>query len=175
MFNKKKKIIIVIGCLVLGVFVYVFSPKAENYLRWKIAVEAAGGFPFQIGLTNIVTTPCVLVSAKCTPIFPLSLCDSAPSCLDYETISGTWAGGMGSSPTNAKILVKYTTASQAGLIPGGQLIAGGMGPTLMDSGVVAGVGGCAGCVAAETVQIKKFKNWFAGKISNFIIAGSKDN
>jgi len=60
------------------------------------------------------------------------------------------------------------------VLPGGPLIAGGMGPTLMDNGVLGGIGGCfgAGCVAKEIKPIQKFKNWFTDKVSNFIIAGN---
>jgi hypothetical protein len=60
-----------------------------------------------------------------------------------------------------------TSLMAAGVVPGGQLIAGGMGPTLMDNGVLAGQAGCVGCMA----QAKEEKGWF----DKYIIAIFQDD
>ena len=164
MFSKKK--ILLFACvLILGIFVYVFTPKVEHYLTWKRAVKAAGGFPYQIGLVNVVITPCATTGTPpvCTG-GTLCYIKDAATCLNYSDVSGTPAGGMGSNA-----LFANTAISQAGLISGGQLIAGGMGPTLMDSGVLASAGGCAGC-AAKADLTDRIAGWL-----KFIIAGKRGN
>ena len=163
----KKKIILIGSVLVLSVLVYIFSPKIDNYFKWKRAAEAAGGFSYQIGLVGAVITPCTLTPPPVVACVGGTLCyikDQA-SCLMYSDVSGTPAGGMGS---NAIFL--NTAIAQAGLTQGGQLIAGGMSPSLMDSGVLASTGGCFGCVAKASPK-EKLKKW----IYDFIIAGNKDN
>ena len=68
-----------------------------------------------------------------------------------------------------------TALAQAGVTPGGQLIAGGMGPVLMDNGVLAGPGGCYNCLAKLDWKAKfKKKTEYLFK---YIIAGigKKDN
>lgn len=180
---NKKKIFIILGVLILSVFVYVITPKVDSYFMWKRAAKAAGGFPYQIGLTNVRITPCVPSQpfntncvgepASLDAASATELCTFKPVvntvnfldiCANNSYVTGTMAGGMGSEAlfTNAAI-------SQVGLTLGGQLIAGGNSPVLMDSGVLASGGGCSGCVA-QTGLTEKIKNWF-----DFIIAGKRDN
>lgn len=180
---NKKKILIIAGVLVLGVLVYVFAPKVENYLRWQRAVKAAGGFPYQIGLTNVRITPCVpkppdnatCIGAPTSPDAAMAtkLCVFKPVanpvnptdiCVNNSYVTGTMAGSMGN-----EALFTNTAISQAGLLFGGQLIAGGMSSVLMNSGVLASVGGCAGCTAKAGL-IDKIGSWF-----KFIIAGKRGN
>ena len=163
MFNKKK-IIFFVCILILSVLVYIFAPSVVVYFKWQKVVKAAGAFPYQIGLTNVVTIPCFTTGSPpiCTG-GTLCYIKDAASCTLYSNVSGTMSGGMGD-----KALFLKTAIAQSGLTQGGQLIAGGMSPVLMDSGVLASGGGCYGCYASLNV-VDKIKNWF-----DYIIAGIKD-
>jgi len=141
-------------------------------VRWQNGAQAVGGYPYQIGLTNVIIIPCV------TTGYP-PICEGGTLCytLDvarctgptgHSDVSGTPSGGMGS---NALFL--NTAIIQAGLTSGGQLIAGGMSPVLMDSGVLASSGGCSGCTA-KSGTTDKFFAWFK-KLDKYIIAGFKGN
>lgn len=178
MLNKKRKILI-ISILILSVAVYIFMPKVNSYFRWGRAAKAFGVTPYQIGLVEVEIVNCVTVPPipppvpQCTPtttlcgfLPPGSMCDS------HAYIIGIPSGGMG---VDALFLISNITL--AGVTQGGQLMAGGMGPATMDSGILAGAGGCAGtgCAFIETGPIERFKNWFANKLSDFIIAGNRDN
>ncbi|MFH1233733.1 MAG: hypothetical protein V1649_03755 [Patescibacteria group bacterium] len=155
-----KKFILIFSSVVLtlGLVVY-FLPNITTSWRWQKAVEASASFPYQIGLTNAIIIPCVLT--------PAGLCAGGPLCLDpvrcilYSDVSGIPAGGTGSNGLFLK-----TAIIKAGLTPGGQLIAGGMSPVFMDSGVLASAGGCFGCIAKANFTDKIF-NW----IDKYIIAG----
>lgn len=162
MFSKKRIIITTIVC-VLFILVYVFTPIIENYFKWKQYAKAAGALPYQIGLTNVVIIKCFTTGSP--PVCAggtLCIMKDAASCTFYSDVSGTPAGGMGSNG-----LFLNTAISTAGLTPGGQLIAGGTSPPLMDNGVLASSGGCSGCYA-KSDTIDKIKNWF-----DYIIAGFK--
>ncbi len=180
----KKKMFIIFSVLVLSVFVYVFTPKIESYFMWQRAVKAAGGFAYQIGLTSVRITACVpnqpdntaCIGALISPdaVIATTLCgtkllvnpvDPEDICVNNSYVTGMMAGGMGGEAlfTNSAIL-------QVGLSPGGQLIAGGLGPTLMNSGVLASVAGCSGCIARLDIK-NKIRKWFY----DFIIAGKRGN
>ncbi len=141
--SYKKGIIYFIIFLLLLFLIYFFTPKVAGYFRFRQAVKAAGGFPYQIGLTNVTVVPCVTTGVPpiCTGGVLCSVLDAA-RCVMYSEVSGAQAGGMG----NNALFLK-TAIAQAGLYPGGQLIAGGTSPALMDNGVLASFGGCYGCVA----------------------------
>ena len=159
----KKKIIYFMVFLLILFLVYFFTPRVVGYFEWQKVAKAVGGFPYQIGLTTIVVTPCFTTG---TP----PICTGGTLCftLDpvrcnlYSDVSGVPAGGMG----NMALFMK-TRLAQSGAHPGGQLIAGGMSPVLMGSGVLASTGGCAGCVVKADDVVDEIKNWF----NNFIIAG----
>jgi hypothetical protein len=170
----KKKILLLISVLIASVLIYVFTPWVASYFRWQRAIKAASSFPYQIGLTNTQITWCVVsCNDSCCQgargdQTATALCNTkGPGvCANYAYVSGTPAGGMGSGA-----LFPITMMGEAGVSTGGQLIAGGMGPTLMDSGVLAAIG-CAGSGCAFSFNFKnKIRDWFY----NFIIAGNRNN
>lgn len=161
--SKRNKIIVfIVLLLILLVLVFVISPKALSAWQWRRAARAAGGLPYQIGLTKAAIIQCVTTGNPpiCTG-GPLCATLDAARCAAYSEINGTPSGGMGE---NALFL--NAAIAQAGLTPGGQLIAGGMSPVLMDQGVLASAGGCYGCVAKQGMADKIFA-W----LDKFIIAG----
>lgn len=145
-------------------------------VRWHKAAQSAGGYPYQIGLTKAVITKCVTTGTPPTcvgagvPPDPIAtpLCNTkGPGiCTAYSVVSGLPAGGMG---TNALFLT--TSVAKAGLMPGGQLIAGGMTMTEMDSGVLASAGGCYGCGLgkADSNLLDRIAS-----VAVYIIAGIRD-
>ncbi|NCO80110.1 hypothetical protein CO116_00910 [Candidatus Falkowbacteria bacterium CG_4_9_14_3_um_filter_38_19] len=156
------KKILTLFCLAILFFAFLLAPSAYQSLKWQQAVEAAGGFPYQIGLTKVVIVNCVTTGIPpiCTGGILCNTLDAA-RCPLYVDVSGTPAGGMGKNALFSLIAI-----GQAGLTAGGQLIAGGMSPVLMDSGVLASAGGCYGCVAKNSLP-DKFLAWF----DKYIIAG----
>lgn len=163
-----QKKIICLFCLAVLFFAFLLAPLAYKSFRWQKAAEAAGGLPYQIGLTNAMIIKCFV-----RPLPPPPTCMGGLLCnvLDanrcnlYSDVSGTPAGGMGFNALFSNMAI-----IAAGLTPGGQLIAGGMSPVLMDSGVLASAGGCFGCMA-KTNLTNKFFNW----LDKYIIAGIKGN
>ncbi|MDO8668571.1 MAG: hypothetical protein Q7K35_05835 [bacterium] len=155
----RKVIIFLIFVAIISVSgFYYFWPEAPLIK----AAQSAGGYPYQIGLTNVIVIPCVTTGVPpiCTGGTLCNLLDVG-RCALYSDVSGSPAGGMGS---NALFLI--TAIAQAGLTSGGQLIAGGMTMTQMDSGVLASAGGCYGCMAKAGFK-DKIINWF----DKYIIAG----
>lgn len=173
MIIRKKIILIFTGVILILMLVILFLPNVVSGWRWQKAVEASSGFPYQIGLTKVVITPCIPTVPPALPVcnpttippLPPLLCGfrDFATCAGYSLVSGVPAGGMGSSALFSNIAI-----AKAGLTPGGQLIAGGMSPVLMDSGVLASAGGCFGCVAKNNF-IDKTLNW----ADKYIIAGFK--
>ena len=161
--------ILALFCLAILFFVMLLAPSAYQSLKWQQAVEAAGALPYQIGLTAVKIIQCqpsCCSQAGCRCCVGGALCATLlteAQCLLHSEASGTPAGGMGS---NALFL--NSAIAQAGLTPGGQLIAGGLSPVLMDQGVLASAGGCYGCVAKQGLADKIFA-W----LDKFIIAGFK--
>lgn len=178
--KKSNKIIfslITIAFILLGGL--FFTHKSVSSWRWNKAAEAAGGLPYQIGLTNVKISQCA--PSCCTPATGCTCCMGNPPagalcaardvlrCSMYSGVMGTQAGGAGNSG-----LFLTTSIGKAGLAEGGQLIAGGMSMTEMDQGVLASGGGCFGCTA-KTENVKdKIYSWLE-KIDKFIIAGFKGN
>jgi len=165
MANKKKITIIFILAVILTGMAYTIIPLASNKIMMRQAARAAGAMPYQIGLTKVITIPCVTtgVPPVCeggTLCFTLDVA----RCTLYSDVSGMPAGGMGSMA-----LFQKTAIAMAGLMPGGQLIAGGMGMTLMDSGVLASAGGCYGCMAKANMLDK------IGGVYDYIIASFRDD
>ncbi|MFH0956086.1 MAG: hypothetical protein V1801_02655 [Candidatus Falkowbacteria bacterium] len=171
--KKTNKIIIsVILVVILALLAFLIFPKALSAWHWRQAASAAGGFPYQIGLTKALINKCVLsiteppvcigttppASELCSTIIDLERCPL------YSDVSGTPAGGMGNNA-----LFSNAAIAKAGLTPGGQLIAGGMSPVLMDQGVLASAGGCFGCVAQNGIADKIF-----AFVDKYIIAGIRD-
>lgn len=149
----------IIIVLVGGYFYYL--PE----VRWHKAVESAGGYPYQIGLTKTIQTPCVVTNSVCVGG---TLCTvKAPGiCATYSEISGMMSGGSGTMA-----LFSQTQTSMAVYKPGDSIIAGGMTMTEMDSGVLAAPGGCAGCGMgkADSNIIDRIAS-----IADYIIAGFRD-
>ncbi len=156
----KKKLTFLIALVV--VIAFLFAPRVERHLEWESAAEAVSSFPYVLGLTNVIMIPCTTTGTPpiCTGGTYCNIKDAA-TCTTYEDVSGTQSGGMGN-----EALFSIMQISQAGLTSGGSLIAGGMGPTLMDSGVLASSGGCSGCTARAS-RFDRIKTWF----NDFIIAG----
>jgi len=152
---------IIIVLTAIGFAVY---PLAGRQIASRYIAKAAGSMPYQIGLTQVLETPCVEVSGDCEPLITLCGTLDPVRCELYSFVIGTQAGGMGN-----QALFLNAAIAQAGLTPGGQLIAGGMGPTLMDSGVLASAGGCYGCMAKANMLDK------IGGIYDYIIASFRDD
>lgn len=172
---RKKILVFGLGVFLVFSFFYFLNPRVENYTRWNRTAEAVGGFPYEIGLTGVAVIPC-LTSGVPPVCFGGVLCATLDParCNLYSDVSGTPAGGAG---TNALFLKASLT--QAGVIPGGQLIAGGMSPVFMDSGVLAGMIGCVGvgCIANKENEsryaiINNTRSWIDAV--KFIIAGKKE-
>jgi hypothetical protein len=132
-------------------FLYIFVNIFISAKFWSEARASVNAIPYQIGLTKVVITKCVTTGYPpiCTGGMLCSVKDAA-TCSLYSDIEGTPAGGMG---MNALLLDSMMMI--AGLTPGGDLIAGGMGPTMMDSGVVASWGGCSGSACAKSDKYSK--------------------
>lgn len=169
--TKRKKVIwsvSVVFIVVIMFFSGIGINKINKQIEWNMAVDATGAMPYQIGLTESMIIQCM--PSCCTPTCTccagaggvLCATKDAAQCSLYQEVQGSPAGGMG---MNALFL--ETSVIQAGLSPGGQLIAGGMSPPLMDTGVLASAGGCAGCVVRSTPT--KIKDFF-----KYIIASFKD-
>ena len=160
----KKIILIFSGAIfILGLVIY-FLPNITASWRWQKAVEASASLPYQIGLSNAIIIPCFVTPATVCAGGTLCFVTDPARCLLYSDVSGAPAGGLGSNALFLK-----TAIIQAGLTPGGQLIAGGMSPVLMDSGVLASAGGCFGCMS-KTKAVDKFFAWL-NKLDKYIIAG----
>jgi len=154
--------------IILVIIILFFSGfkinRINKQIEWDMAVDAMGSMPYQIGLTNVMITKCFTTTPP--PICNGgTLCSSKDfaTCSNYSDVEGTPSGGMG---MNA--LFSQTAIMQAGLSPGGQLIAGGMSPVFMDSGVLASMGGCAGMGCMVRSNPEKVKDFF-----RYIIAGFK--
>jgi hypothetical protein len=165
--KKRSKIVLSLTLAALFIVLGVFAHKSTISWRWNNAVSAAGSMPYQIGLTKVIIIPCVT-----TGIPPVcvggTLCQTLDvgRCSLYSDVSGSPAGGMGSMALFQKIAI-----AKAGLMPGGQLIAGGMSPVFMDSGVLASAGGCYGCTVKSGTG-NRFLAWLE-KLDKYIIAGFK--
>ena len=166
-----KIIILVILTIALALLACFIFPKTLSAWHWRQAAEAAGGLPYQLGLTNVMITPCVITAGVCVGAGADQTATAACNtkgpgvCTIYSYVSGAPAGGMGISA-----LFLNSSITQAGLTPGGQLIAGGMSPVLMDQGVLASAGGCFGCMVKEKTVDKIFA-W----LDKYIIAGFRRN
>lgn len=160
-----KKIIWFFGLFVL-LAALLLSLSAYRSFRWHQAAKAAGGLPYQIGLTNVIIMKCftTVIPPVCAGGILCSTLDIG-RCNLYSEVIGTPAGGTG---INALFL--DMAIAQAGLTIGGQLIAGGLAPVAMDSGVLASAGGCYGCGLAKAGWTDKFFNW----LDKYIIAGFKE-
>lgn len=149
---SKKKIIILSIITVLIIAGLLIIPKINHYIEWKQAEAAASSMPYQIGLTNVITDMCRVQPMGTAPPqcwgtkqqaaakLCMTLTSQIAKCPLYTEVNGTKAGGMGN-----QALFLNTAIAKAGVSDGGQLIAGGMSLVLMDSGVLAGKGGCFGC------------------------------
>ncbi len=175
--KKTGKILIFSIVFICLSFLIFFGVNLDKYANLQLGREAvaAGGFPYQIGLTNVRITKCQVTLGVCVgvgvdagPATALCNTKSPGVCESYRYVSGVPAGGMGTAA-----LFLFPNLSFAGVSTGGQLIAGGMGPTMMDGGVVAGPGGCvgSGCARVEDENLwKKTKLAF-----KYVIATTKNS
>jgi len=145
--------------IVLAAIGFAVYPLASRQIASRYIAKAGGGCPYQIGLTQVEEIPCVENLGDCEPLVPLCGTLDPARCNLYSEVIGEQAGGMGSMA-----LFQNIALVEAGLTPGGQLIACGMGPTLMDTGVLASAGGCFGCLAKANVWDK------IGGVYDYIIA-----
>ncbi len=158
----KRKILIIFGFfMLLAVTAYFFIVNSGKFHLFQGA-QAVGGYPYQIGLTGVTITSCATTGYP--PVCAggtLCYVKDPLTCAFYVDVIGMPAGGMG-----IKALFSNTSILIAGLAQGGQLIAGGMGPVLMDNGVLASSGGCYGCLA-KVNKIDKIKQVFDYVIASF--------
>jgi hypothetical protein len=149
--------------VVLATGYYYYLPQ----VRWHKAVESAGGYPYQIGLTNTIQTPCVVsCNGGCCSGGTLCVAKVPGICATYSEISGSMSGGLGTMA-----LFSQVQTSMAAYKPGDSIIAGGMTMTEMDNGVLAAPGGCAGCGLGKADS--NIIDRIAG-VATYIIAGIKD-
>ena len=155
--STKKRIICLFVCVMIVSFLIWLVP---DVIKYRKAVKASGGLPFQVGLTKSVLTKCI--TDPDTGTCPNhDLCLMAPGkCAAYTAVDGTPAGGMGS-----QILLADVTIGKIGLTQGTSIIAGGKSPVLID--VSASIGGTAYGIGR---RIDKVLDWF-----DFIIAGNFRN
>lgn len=154
--------LIVIILLFIGAYNY-YLPAA----RWQKAVEAEGGYPYEIGLTGTSQIQCqVSCDGACCTGGKLCTVKIPGVCATYSEISGSMAGGMGTMA-----LFSLTQTSAAGYKPGDSIIAGGMTMTEMDNGVLADPGGCSGCTLGKADS--NLFDRIAG-VADYIIACFKD-
>lgn len=173
MFEKKIFVFLLLIIAVLVLSGIVAMPKIKSKLGWKSAADAAASLPYQIGLTKAIVTPCVVlppphcsVGGPSPDPLAVAACSikDVGQCTLYSYVSGMKAGGMGTGALFSNIAI-----AKAGLTPGGQLIAGGMSPVLMDNGVLVSAGGCFGCTAKAEGLFNKIAD-----AADFIIAGFKN-
>ena len=151
-------VIAIVLIVIAGYFYYL--PKA----RWAKAAEAAGGYAYQIGLTNTTQMQCtVSCDGACCTGGTLCSVKLPGVCATYSEISGSMSGGSGTMA-----LFSLTQTSMAGYKSGDSIIAGGMTMTEMDNGVLATPGGCSGCGMG-----KADSNLFIriAAVAKYIIAG----
>lgn len=161
---KKLFIISILISAVLISGYYYYLPE----VRWHKAAQSAGGYSYQIGLTNTTQMQCtVSCNGACCTGGTLCTVKAPGICATYSEISGTMAGGSGTMA-----LFSLTQTSMAGYKPGDSIIAGGMTMTEMDNGVLATPGGCSGCGLgkADSNVLDRI-----AKIADYIIAGFKNN
>ena len=163
---RKLLIFLTLIAIVLIGGYYYYLPE----VRWQKGVQAAGGYPYQIGLTNVGMIECV-------PSTPPPKCNGGNLCnaVDFATCSNYWevtgasAGGTGQPP----LLLSQIAIGQAGLMVGGQLIYGNTTNSmyLSPNAVLASAGGCSGCGMgkANSSIIDRIAN-----VANYIIAGFRD-
>ncbi len=186
----KKRVIIIATIVCLGVFGSFGLVRLNSFLEWRLAAEAAGNMSMQIGLVNTVISKCMPscqtpagVATCCIPVTgaggmcPLYVPGANGTydigCPLFSDVTGIMAGGMANLA-----LVSNIALSQAGLMPGGQLIYGGttnnmsMMPPAAPNVVLASAGGCYGC--ATMAKDTPFWKQKLAMLYKVIIAGFKD-
>jgi len=159
--RKASLFLIFIAIVLIGGY-YYYLPQ----VRWQKAVQAVGGYPYQIGLTNTTQISCtVSCNGGCCMGGTLCTVKAPGICTTYSQISGMMSGGSGTMA-----LFSLIQTSMAGYKPGDSIIAGGMTMTEMDNGVLATPGGCAGCGMgkADSNLFNRIAN-----VAVYIIAGFK--
>lgn len=159
--NINKKRFFLSCLLVVLVMIGVFS---ANYRHYRSMISAAGGYPYQVGLTNTMIAPCVVSGYVCIATGgkadATAACNTKGTgvCASYSYVSGQQSGGMGDGA-----LLQKSVIQKIGLVAGASYIGGGTSAVLMDNGVSASIGGTAYGVARAT-----------DRLVDFFIAGGKE-
>ena len=129
-------------------------------------VKASGGCPTELGIMNVVLIPCAPSGGGCQGLGAV-LCPRATACATTQEVKGAMAGGSGNMALFSNIMI-----GQAGVSPGGSLLACVSSPTMTDGGTLAGVGGCTGpgCAMIKKDPIERTIDWF----KDIFIAGSRE-
>jgi len=151
---------------VIFMFVFIFwGLNVDKYANLQLGREVVAGmtYPTELGLINVTVMGCqpsCCTGSICTCCSNGSLClsDTAPLC-PRATVTGIPTGGDGD-----KGLFLKTSLAAAGISQGGQLIAGGMGITMMDSGTLAGNGGCVGS-GCSAINIESKNLWDKSRLA----------
>ena len=145
MFTKKRIILVIVVIIILGLAIWL----VPNIMKYRSAVQASSGFPYQVGLTKTVLTKCILDPDTGTcPNH--DLCLMAPGeCAIFTAVDGSPSGGMGS-----QVLLSDATIGIIGLVSGASYMGGGSSPVLMN--VSASIGGISYAVANKVNQAIDF-------------------
>ena len=183
---KLKKINkIIIFTLVLILAFTWGGVNLNEKIEWQMAEDLLAGsaFPVEPGIMTSIHIPCFTTGTPpvCAGGQTCST-KTVADCVLYTDVSGTLAVAINSELVPKDIILANAESynqdtvelaqsmatnylfsninmGMAGLIPGADLIAGGMSPTMMDSGPLASWGGCANCVKSEGI-IDKTKEKF---------------
>ena len=161
----KKKVTLAVVFVIIGFLVFT-GPRIKSWVEWDIAktVIASAAYPCEVGLNNPMQVTCF--TSGYPPICmggALCYTKDVATCSMYSTVTGLPAGGC----MTPMVLLQQTAIAMAGVMPAGGLIAGCMGPTLCDTGPLAGPGGCYNCFAKGNLKI------YAKEKLDFFIAGFK--
>ena len=163
-----KKIILFLSFVLIvflvGIY-FVFWPKARFELaRSAMAVSTC---PIQPAFSDLKLTQCS-ISCEGGCCSGGTTCSAAATPCAYSDVSGTPEGGY-----PGPVLLSTVQITAAGLANGGQMLACGNAPTEMNSGSVAGVGGCIGPSCVVGVNDKNiFQKYY--EIIKYGIASFKD-
>ena len=181
----KKKIIKYLLSIVLIMSLFYIGNKINNKIEWLITKDVIAGsaYPVEAGITNSTLIKCFTTGSPPTcEGGTLCLTLDSGRCLMYSDVTGMGAYAKNNSDLQSdfniamagvtNLLLSNIAIAQAGLTPGGQLIAGCMSPVLCDSGVLASAGGCYNCMAKADWkdEIKKKADY----LFKYIIAGFKN-
>lgn len=168
MLINKRKITLFLATIITC-SVALVSLSIYDIAKQRSVARAVSSFPTQLGLLGVTQIQCT--TSCCTPVCScctggtLCMTKDVATCTTYKNVSGTMAGGSANAA-----LFSVSMLGSAGVQDGGQLMAGCMSPTMCDSGVLAGAGGCTGTGCAKRDVLKEMKDI----VMEIFIAGDKD-